>query len=69
MRKRLNIEEAIFADIFLKNPKFVFDLTDPDPEDENKLCPVIVALAQNNGERRQEWEIGFRIYKVNIHIK
>ena len=63
------MEQFRCADIFLKNPKFVFHLTDPDPEDENELCPVIVSLAQDTEERGQEWEIGFRIYKVYLYLK
>ena len=43
----------------------MFTLSDPDPEDEQDLCPVIVSLAQ----RRHEWAIGFRIYEVCYSIE
>jgi hypothetical protein len=47
----------------------VFTLSDPDPEDDHDLCPVIVSLAQKNNQRREEWAIGFRIYEVGYNIE
>merc|ERR1711936_1241278 len=49
---------------FIKNPQFVFSLTDPDPYDAKTRCPVVVSLAQKVTQRKQEHAIGFRIYKV-----
>merc|ERR1719499_2964166 len=43
----------------------MFSLHDPDPDDEQERCPVVVSLAQKINTRGREWSIGFRIYKVN----
>ena len=43
----------------------MFSLHDPDPEDEQERCPVVVSLAQKINARGQEWSIGFRVYKVS----
>lgn len=49
---------------FVKNPQFMFSLTDPDPYDDKMTCPIIISLAQKVKERKTEHAIGFRIYKV-----
>jgi len=49
---------------FLKNPQYMFSLTDPDPHDDKMTCPVIISLAQKVKERKTEHAIGFRIYQV-----
>jgi len=51
---------------FVKNPQFMFSLTDPDPYDDKMTCPLIISLAQKVKERKTERAIGFRIYKVLI---
>jgi len=49
---------------FVKNPQFMFCLTDPDPYDDKMTCPVIISLAQKVVERKTEHAVGFRIYQV-----
>lgn len=49
---------------FVKNPQFMFSLTDPDPYDDKMTCPLIISLAQKVKERKTEHAIGFRVYKV-----
>ena len=53
---------------FMRNPQFVFTLTDPDPYDAKTRCPVVLSLAQKVTERKQEHAIGFRIYKVEREV-
>ena len=48
----------------MRNPQFVFSLTDPDPYDAKTRCPVVLSLAQKVTQRKQEHAIGFRVYKV-----
>ena len=43
----------------------MFSLTDPDPDDEEMNCPVIISLAQKVMERKTEHSIGFWIYQVD----
>ena len=45
------------------NPQFFVNLTDPDPEDDEDKCPVVISLAQKQKLRRSEKSIGFKIYK------
>ena len=59
-----NIKLKTSSGNFIKNPQFVFSLTDPDPYDAKTRCPVVVSLAQKVTQRKQEHAIGFRIYKV-----
>jgi len=49
---------------FVKNPQFIFSLSDPDPYDAKTRCPVVVSLAQKVTQRKQEHAIGFRIYQI-----
>eukprot|EP00092_Neocalanus_flemingeri_P057334 GFUD01068124.1.p1 GENE.GFUD01068124.1~~GFUD01068124.1.p1 ORF type:complete len:866 (-),score=218.50 GFUD01068124.1:2289-4886(-) len=49
---------------FVKNPQYMFSLTDPDPYDDKMTCPIIISLAQKVKERKTEHAIGFRIYQV-----
>ena len=51
---------------FVKNPQFMFSLTDPDPHDDKMTCPIIISLAQKVKERKTEHAIGFRIYQVDL---
>ena len=46
----------------------MFELKDPDPLDENDQCPVVVSLGQRINQRKEEFAIGFRIYRVNKKI-
>ena len=55
---------VFFPGNFMRNPQFVFTLTDPDPYDSKTRCPVVISLAQKVTQRKQEHAIGFRIYKV-----
>lgn len=57
-----------FVGNFVKNPQFMFSLTDPDPYDDKMTCPLIISLAQKVKERKTERAIGFRIYKVSIFL-
>ena len=50
---------------FMRNPQFMFSLTDPDPYDAKTRCPVVISLAQKVTQRKQEHAIGFRVYKVD----
>ena len=72
------IKESLFffVENFAQNPQLIFSLTDPDKEDDNEECSVIISLAQrplaggkhNIVERKTEFSIGFRVYKVKIRI-
>ena len=55
----------ILSGNFMRNPQFVFSLTDPDPYDAKTRCPVVLSLAQKVTQRKQEHAIGFRVYKVD----
>ena len=70
-RENMREQDITFkiADTFLKNPKFVVSLNDPDPEDDHNLCPLVVSLAQRNKQRRKEWAIGFRIYQGRLQVQ
>ena len=50
----------------MKNPQFIFSIADPDLYDDKTISPVIVSLAQKVQERKTEYAIGFKIYKVII---
>ncbi|EDW01887.1 GH20200 [Drosophila grimshawi] len=61
-----------FLDTFWHNPQYIITLVDPDEEDEEGNCTVIVALMQKNrrSKRNQGMEcltIGFAIYNLNDH--
>ena len=63
-----------FAETFWHNPQYIITLEDPDEDDEESLCTVIVALMQKNrrAQRKMGAEcltIGFAIYKVSSNIK
>lgn len=56
-----------FLDTFWRNPRYVFSLKDPDENDGDGNCTVIVALMQKNRRSRQGQKsltIGFKIYHV-----
>ncbi len=48
------------------NPQFFINLSDPDPYDDEELCPVIVSLMQRQRKRKSEHAIGFKIYKCDL---
>ena len=52
-------------DSYSMNPQYFIDLTDPDPFDADDRCPVVVSLAQQQMERKEEHSIGFKIYKCS----
>lgn len=67
--RRLYSNLIQFADTFWHNPQYIITLEDPDEDDEESLCTVIVALMQKNrrAQRKMGAEcltIGFAIYKV-----
>ena len=49
----------------MKNPQYMFSLTDPDPDDDKMTCPVIISLSQKIKKRKTEHSIGFKIYQVD----
>lgn len=60
-----------FAETFWHNPQYTIELTDPDEDDEENKCTVIVALMQKNrrAQRKMGAEcltIGFAVYHVNF---
>ena len=58
------VTDGIISGNFVKNPQFIFSLSDPDPYDAKTRCPVVVSLAQKVTQRKQEHAIGFKIYQV-----
>ena len=49
---------------FVRNPQFVFSLTDPDLSDDKTRAALVLSLAQRVAERKTEHAIGFRVYRV-----
>ena len=59
-----------FLDTFASNPQYTISLVDPDEDDDDNKCTVIVGLIQKNrrAQRAQGVEcltIGFAIYKLD----
>lgn len=59
-----------YLQTFWQNPQYVMTLEDPDEDDEDGLCTVIVALMQKNRRSRRNMgidclTIGFAVYKVS----
>lgn len=59
-----------FLDTFWHNPQYIITLVDPDEEDEEGQCTVIVALMQKNRRSKRNMgmeclTIGFAIYSLN----
>ena len=48
----------------MRNPQFVFSLTDPDLSDDKTRAALVLSLAQRVAERKTEHAIGFRVYRV-----
>lgn len=59
-----------YLDTFAMNPQYIITLTDPDEDDDEDKCTVIIALMQKN-RRQMRHEgleclaIGFAIYRLN----
>ncbi|XP_017468261.1 PREDICTED: calpain-A [Rhagoletis zephyria] len=58
-----------FLDTFWSNPQYVITLTDPDEDDDDGKCTVIVALMQKNRRSKRNMgmeclTIGFAIYHL-----
>ena len=45
------------------------NLSDPDINDEESHCPVVISLTQKKQERKCELDIGFKIYKCDLGTK
>ena len=52
----------------MRNPQYVFTLSDPNPHDNKTRCAIIISLSQKVLERKQEHAIGYRIYEVKLLI-
>lgn len=50
---------------FAQNPQYFFQLTDPDPHDDEDKCPVVISLQQLARRRKNVLSIGFKVYKCN----
>lgn len=62
-----------YLDTFASNPQYRITLEDPDDEDEERKCTVIIALMQKNRRAQRKigaecLTIGFAVYQV-IKIK
>lgn len=58
-----------YIDSFHRNPQYVMTLEDPDEDDDDGKCTVVVALMQKNRRSRRNvgldcLTVGFAIYKV-----
>lgn len=58
-----------YLETFWHNPQYVVTLEDPDENDDDGLCTIIVALMQKNRRSRKNMgmdclTIGFAIYKA-----
>lgn len=67
------IYNILYLETFLNNPQYRFTLEDPDEDDDEENCTVVIALMQKNRRALQAtWDsflsIGFSIYKVVIHF-
>jgi calpain len=63
----------LVLETFAYNPQYIIDLEDPDEDDEEDKCTVIVALMQKNRRAQRKLgmdclTIGFAIYHVLIII-
>ena len=47
------------------NPQFFLNLNDPDPYDDERACPVVISLLQQQEKRKSEHAIGFKVYKCD----
>jgi hypothetical protein len=51
------------------NPQFFLNLSDPDPYDDERNCPVVISLLQQQETRKSEHAIGFKVYKCDLTSK
>lgn len=63
-----------YIDTFASNPQYRITLEDPDEEDEERKCTVIIALMQKNRRAQRKigaecLTIGFAVYQVIIKKK
>lgn len=61
--------EFNIADTFAFNPQYIIELADPDEDDEDAKCTVIIALMQKNRRAQRKLgveclTVGFAIYHV-----
>lgn len=59
-----------YLDTFWRNPQYVVELQDPDEDDDEGLCTVIMALMQKNRRSQRNvgidcLTIGFAVYKLS----
>ena len=60
----------MFLETFASNPQYRITLEDPDDEDEEHKCTVIIALMQKNRRSQRKigaecLTIGFAVYQVS----
>jgi calpain len=55
-----------FIETFAHNPQYVIELSDPDEDDEEEKCTVIIALMQKN--RRAQRKLGMECLTIGFAI-
>ncbi|XP_063865528.1 calpain-A-like isoform X10 [Scylla paramamosain] len=58
-----------FINTFARNPQYTVELKDPDEEDDDDLCTIIISLMQKNVRQMKRYgkdyvPIGFTLYKL-----
>lgn len=69
-----NIPYLIIPDTFWHNPQYRVTLTEPDEDDDDGKCTIIVALMQKNRRLKRTMgveflTIGFAIFYVSFDYK
>lgn len=59
-----------FSETFATNPQYTVKLEDPDEDDDDDLCTMVVSLMQKNVRQLKRYgadyqPIGYTIYKVS----
>ncbi|XP_063865519.1 calpain-A-like isoform X3 [Scylla paramamosain] len=59
-----------FINTFARNPQYTVELKDPDEEDDDDLCTIIISLMQKNVRQMKRYgkdyvPIGFTLYKLD----
>lgn len=67
------IHTILCSETFSNNPQYRITLEDPDEEDDERKCTVIIALMQKNRRAQRKigaecLTIGFSMYQVVIHF-